>query len=117
VLLVRDIADPYPRGRGVEDDRAGRDTVFRADHDGTALAGSEGPDCAVGVELEGVRGAVLCGVGPALACRNYSVSVVVRAIRIEGDLLDLRPFGKLSPHLRGVVSQRGSGVAGTARDV
>jgi hypothetical protein len=41
----------------------------------------------------------------------------VRAIRIEGDILDLRLIGQLSPHLRGVVSQRGSGVAGTVWNV
>jgi hypothetical protein len=117
VLLVGDIADPYPRSRGVEDDRARRDTIFRADHDGTALAGSEGSDGAVRVELEGAHGAVLCGIGPEGAWRNDGVLVPVRAVGIEGDLLDLRPVGQFSPHLRRVVSQRGSGVAGTIGEV
>ena len=96
MFLIGDIADPYPRGWGVEDDRARRNTVFRADHHSTALARSEGPDRAVGVELEGARGAVLCGVGPARAWRNDGVPVPVRAIRIESDILDLRPFRQLS---------------------
>src|SRR5215213_10780015 len=39
MLLIGDIADPYSRGRGVEDDRARRDTVLRANHDGTARPG------------------------------------------------------------------------------
>src|SRR5215208_8120019 len=112
MLLIGDIADPYPRGRGVEDDRARRDTVLRADHDSTALAWSESPDRTVGVELEGAGGAVLCGVGPAGAWRNYGVTVPVRAIGIESDILDFRPVGQLSLDQGGVISQRGSWVAG-----
>src|SRR5215204_3284283 len=117
VLLIGDVTDPYPRGRGVEDDRARRATVFRADQHGTALAGPQGPDRAVGVELERASGAVLCGVGPTVAWWNHGVQVPVRAVRIEGDILDLRPIGQLAPHLRGPVGQRGSRVTGAVRNV
>src|SRR5918998_2678863 len=113
MLLVGDFTDPYPRGRGVENDRARRTTVFGADHHGTALAWPQGPDRAVGVELEGARGTVLCGVGPAGTGWNDGVAVAVRAVGIEGDVLDPGPLGQLAAHRRGVVRQRGSGIAGT----
>jgi hypothetical protein len=117
VPLIGDVNDPYPRGRGVENDRARRATVFRADHHGAALAWPQGPDRAVGVELEGARSPVLCGVGPTVARWNYSILVPVRAVGIEGDVLDLRPFWQLATHLRCAVSQRRSRVAGTVREV
>src|SRR5215211_7243043 len=115
-LLIGDVTDPYPRGRGVENDRARRATVLRADHHGAALARSQRPDRAVRVKLEGPRGAVLCCAGPAVARRNDSIPIPMRTVRIEGDVLDLRPLGQLAPHLRGPVSQRGSRVAGAVRD-
>ena len=64
-----------------------------------------------------VRVAPFCAASDPQELGGTSIPVPVRAIGIEGDILDLRPVGQLSLDQGSVIGQHGSGVAGTVREV